>query len=52
MLALKRLVVDCNYGEHLNQVLWERFVCELNNLKIRNSIEHRRLSVQKGMQHC
>ena len=38
MLALKRLVVDCNYGEHLNQVLWERFVCEPNNLKIRNKL--------------
>ena len=38
MLALKRLAVHCNYGEHLNQALWERFVCGPNNLKIQNKL--------------
>ena len=38
MLALKRLAVHCNYGEHLNQALWGRFVCGPNNLKIQNKL--------------
>ena len=38
MLALERLAVHSNYGEHLNQALWERFVCGLNNLKIQNKL--------------
>ena len=35
---LKRLAVHCNNGEHLNQALWERFVCGLNNLMIQNKV--------------
>ena len=38
MLALKRLAVHCNYGEHLNQAFCERFVCGPNNLKIQNKL--------------
>ena len=36
--VLKRLAVHCNYGEHLNQALWERFVCGPNNVKILNKV--------------
>jgi len=35
VVALKRLVVHCNYGE---QALWEWFVCEPNNLRIQNKL--------------
>ena len=36
--VLKRLAVHCNCGEHLNQALWEWFVCGQNNLKIQNKL--------------
>ena len=41
MLALKRLAVHCNYGEQLNEALWELFVCGPNNLKIQNKLLNR-----------
>ena len=38
VLALKRLAVHCNYGEHLNWALRDRFVCGLNNPKVQNKL--------------
>jgi len=38
VLALKRLAINCSYGEQLNQALWERVVCRPNNVKIRNKV--------------
>ena len=38
VLALKRLAVHCNYGEHLNQAFCQRFVCGPNNRKIQNKL--------------
>ena len=38
VVALKRLAVHCNYGEHLNRALRDQFVCGLNNPKIQNKL--------------
>ena len=38
MLALRRLAVQCNYGEFLDRALRDRFVCGLNNSKIQNKL--------------
>ena len=38
MLALKRLAVNCSYGEQLNQALWEQVVCGPNNVKKQNKV--------------
>ena len=38
MLALKRLTVNCSYGEQLNQALWEQVVCGPNNVKKQNKV--------------
>ena len=38
IVALKKLLIHCNYGEFLNRALWDRFVCGLNNVKIQNKL--------------
>ena len=38
VLALKRLAVHRNYGEFLDRVLQDRFVCGLSNPKIQNKL--------------
>ena len=38
VMAFKKLLIHCNYGEFLNRALRARFVCSLNNVKIQNKL--------------
>ena len=49
VLALKKLVVHCNYGERLDRALRDRFVCGLSNIKVKNKLLNTEsLTFEKG----